>query len=184
VERSVGIYRFMRSIIKYILSFRKRDWGLGDYPITVRNQEAVPLKDASLRIVPWIVQIPYWIRMVGYGDTRGEAYADLARKFNEYKGMGNKLPRPGTKVPLEVAPRVNISPFDHIAPGFFESILGMDYKNILITDGSSLWDFHWGEPEEMFDKVRNAYGVDISDIDDGNLAHIFKRIDESQHARY
>ena len=42
---------------------------------------------------------------------------------------------------------------------------------------SSLWDFGlYQDREAIFERVRSEYGVDISDLEDGNLATIFNRI--------
>jgi hypothetical protein len=115
--------------------------------------------------------------MSGYGDTRKEAFADLEAKFYEYKGEVRKLPRPGTKVPLEFAPRVEIERHEATAEEFFRRILGMNYHNILITDASSLWDFPIANPDAITAKIEAVYNVDMAGIEDGNLARIFERIE-------
>jgi hypothetical protein len=47
----------------------------------------------------------------------------------------------------------------------------------LVTDESSLWDFHSEETnEEYHRKIMEVYGTDVSDIESGNLVRIFERI--------
>lgn len=66
--------------------------------------------------------------------------ANLKRRFDEYKGGSHKLPRPGTRVrpEIEVAPTVEIEPYELLASEFFEMILAMNYDECLVTDESSL----------------------------------------------
>ena len=120
-----------------------------------------------------------WPLMFGHGQTKEEAYADLKRHFEEYKGGSKTLPRPGTKVrpEIELAPTVEIEQYEPLANEFFEKILAMSYNECLVTDESSLWDFHGGEAnEEYHRKITQVYGVDVSNIENGNLVQIFERI--------
>ncbi len=50
-----------------------------------------------------------------------------------------------------------------------------------ISDESSLWDFH-GELSnaELQERINDVYGVDVSDIESGNVADILKRITDVQ----
>jgi hypothetical protein len=131
--------------------------------------------------MPWMARIVNWWRMFGHGQTKGEAYTELDRRFSEYKNQGKKLPRPGTKKKpqIQIAPRVEIEQYEQIASDFFEKILGMNYHECLITDESSLWDFHGEETNETYHrKIAEVYRVDVSDIESGNLVQIFKRISE------
>lgn len=163
----------MRS--KFLLSFFKRNWDLGDYPIEVRHQqltgETLPIR---FDLANYVASIQGWLRMTGTGDSREEAYKNLRTKFDEYKAEGNKLPRPGTKVPLQFAPRDQIAEYDEIATDFFRRVLDMDYHRIMITDESSLWDFPLATTEiELGNKIQDLYDIDISGIEDGNLMQIF-----------
>ena len=56
----------------------------------------------------------------------------------------------------------------------------MDYDRCFISDRSSLVDFF--SEEDYVEKTQRLYGVDISNIKDGNLVQIFKRLYESQAA--
>ncbi|MEW6609694.1 MAG: hypothetical protein AB1414_19990 [bacterium] len=132
-----------------------------------------------LRPVPWTAQVLNWPLMFGHGQTQEESYADMKRRFEEYKGGDKTLPRPGTrgKMEIEFAPTVEIAQYEPLAGEFFKQILAMNYDECLITDESSLWDFHSEETnEEYHRKIAEVYGVDVSDIKNGNLVQIFKRI--------
>jgi hypothetical protein len=49
-----------------------------------------------------------------------------------------------------------------------------------ISDESSLWDFHIEETNaQLVEKIDRIYGVDASDISNGNLAEDFDRIESS-----
>jgi hypothetical protein len=175
----------LQSYFKYSTSFFKREWDLDDYPIEVLHQAPQPSAVAGklpggYHMPEWIVRIPQWVTMFGMGSTEVEAYSELRERFRLYKSKGNKLPRPGTKAPIqiEIAPSANIDQHEVLALDFFDRILDMNYQNVLITDLSSLWDFPSTLTEaEQFERIRNVYDVDISDITDGNLLRIFNRIE-------
>jgi hypothetical protein len=171
----------MQKSIKYVLSFFKRDWELRDYPVVVRESDAPNgmFNDDRFRPIRWTVRIPDWVRMFGGGDTLEEAWADLERKFAEYKSEGNDLPRPGTKVPIQFAPRVEVVKHDRTAAEFFARIMNMDYSQVLITDQSSLWHFPF-EPQDLVEKIRGVYGIEVSEEEDGNLVELFERIEASR----
>jgi hypothetical protein len=76
-----------------------------------------------------------------------------------------------------LAPTVEIEQYEPLANEFFEKILAMNYNECLVTDESSLWDFHSEETnEEYHRKIMEVYGTDVSDIESGNLVRIFERI--------
>jgi hypothetical protein len=53
----------------------------------------------------------------------------------------------------------------------------LETERALITDESSLWDFADGDSlEPYYSKIREAYGVDVSDIERAILGNIFERI--------
>jgi hypothetical protein len=52
-----------------------------------------------------------------------------------------------------------------------------------ISDESSLWDFHHQETNAaLVAKIREVYGVDVSDIESANLADILDRIAANQRS--
>jgi len=122
--------------------------------------------------------------MGGHGDTKEAARADLRKNFLALKQSGERLPRPGTGLPIEYAADRYIRSYDEIARDFSARILDLDYDSCFISDESSLWDF--SEPEsldEVFAKIREVYDVDVSDIEKANLVDIFERIRIHQKTR-
>lgn len=66
-----------------------------------------------------------------------------------------------------------------IARDFFEKILGLDYDHVILFPVANLWDFPVDESKtELIQKIQDIYGVDISDIKDGNFDKIFGRIEK------
>jgi len=169
-----------RCRVKYILSYFKSEWDLDDYPIRIKYQKDHATNLAGRLIpIPCIAQITNWWGMAGHGNTKEQALSDLRNKFNNYK-VRNRLPRPGTKVPIkfEFASTNEIDQYEFIAADFFKKVLNMNYYDCFISDESSLWDFHNEETNEhLYEKILENYEVDVSDIESGNLVEIFKRIE-------
>jgi len=166
--------------VKYLYSFRKNEWRLSDYPIRFRQFKPSPddAMQGRLQLIPWSAQIINWWQMDGLGNSKAEAYADLEAKFSKLKEEGKSLPRPGTGLPIEFASTVRVSFYDDTADDFFRRVLDKNYRDCWISDESSLWDFHGEESNESFhQKIWEAYGVDVSDIESGNLVKIFERIE-------
>lgn len=171
-DRVRGIRNGLKKAWKRGLSYRKSTWGFSDYPITVREQRDVP--EGSR----------YWARVLGLNldetsATRVGALESLERRFETRRGElaaeGKPSPRPGTEVPLKIAPQDRILKNDFLVNDFIERILDLPWA--LITDGSSLWHFHTGTSnEEYFAKIKEVYFVDVSDIESGNIAEILERI--------
>ena len=162
---------------RYLLSFTRSDWQLTDYPLRFRHSKVVDT-GGRLKQFAWTCHIINWWQLVGGGDTRQEAYADLEKKFAEIKSQGKTLPRPGTGLPLEFAPTERVQNHHDIADDFFRRVLELNYQECFISDQSALWDFHGEESNEhLHRKIWDMYRVDVSDIDSGNLVKIFERIE-------
>jgi len=117
--------------------------------------------------------------MSGNGSTKQEAVQELREKFDRFKATHEKLPRPGTKVPIEFVKSNRVDQHSELAKDFIQRVLEIEWA--WISDESSLWDFHGDETNEsLTEKIRNIYGVDVSDITSGNLADIFDRISNSR----
>ena len=116
--------------------------------------------------------------MAGFGNSKEEAYQNLKKRLENKLEEDGFLPRPGTKVPIEFASTEEIEECSDIVNDFLEKVLGFDEeKAVFISDESSLWDFHREDSnEKYYKKIKDVYGVDVSDIKDGNLLKIFKRI--------
>ncbi|HET6228665.1 MAG TPA: hypothetical protein VFE05_01225 [Longimicrobiaceae bacterium] len=73
---------------------------------------------------------------------------------------------------------------EDLAAGFFREVLELDYDDCVITDESSLWDFHGeNDNEPYFRRIEEVYHVDVRDIASGNLADILERIQPAEPAR-
>jgi hypothetical protein len=165
-----------RACWKRFTSFFKQDWTSDDYPIRI-NFHAAPETVKSWRITPfpWSAFIWNWLGMMGGGNTRQEALGDLRRHFENFKGSGRKLPRPGTHVPIEFVSTSRIDMHPELKGDFIRRVLDLPWA--FLSDESSLGDFHEGESNDFFvGKIRTVYGVHVSDIASGNLAEIFERI--------
>lgn len=170
---------------KWVLSFCKRDWEVEAYPIYVRRQKPDP--DSPYQNNPRFKFVRYWARIInwnvdGGGDTRETAFAELREKFASRKMQlaqdGKPLPRPGNKVPIQFASQERVNSHPELKKDFTRRVLGLD--RAFISDKSSLWDFHTEETNEaLLAKIKEAYGVDVSDIESGMLCDIFDRIGEA-----
>jgi hypothetical protein len=69
-----------------------------------------------------------------------------------------------------------------LADDFIRRVLNKDA--VWISDESSLWDFHRQDTNAaLVAKIREVYGVDVSDIESGNLADILDRIAANHQLR-
>ena len=115
--------------------------------------------------------------MQGHGDTAEQALASLGKVLEERKSRGDRLARPGTGLPLEFAATYRIEEHPDLARDFFRRILNLNYDECFISNESSLWDFHGADNNEhLNEKILLTYGVDVSDIESGNLADVFTRL--------
>jgi hypothetical protein len=82
----------------------------------------------------------------------------------------------------KAASTTRIEAYPVLRDEFIEKIFDNEYEQVWISDGSSLWDFATGRTlEPHYAKIRQMYGVDVSDIEGALLWKIFKRIaDESK----
>ena len=116
--------------------------------------------------------------MFGDGETEIEALEKLRENFESHKRTGKKLPRPGTRVPIEFAARDRLARHAKLQEDFVRRVLDIQWA--WISDESSLWDFHKDETNaQLVEKILTIYRVDVSDISSGNLADIFDRIESS-----
>lgn len=162
---------------KRLLSYRKWDWAFSDYPIQVVEQDA-----ATPNVPRYRAAIVKWLLM-GFGETKQEALDDLRKNFDKFlRDKPKEVPRPGMMMPIEsyLASHDEIDKHFETAKKFTELVL--DFKPgspFFISDESSLSDFKDSEkdPIDYVSQTREVFGVDISDIEDGNLLRIFERID-------
>lgn len=121
--------------------------------------------------------VNWWLS--GTGETVEEARADLEERFRKAKAekasVGEPLPRPGSRVPITFAENETVRLYPELSQDFVHRVLQLDWA--WISDESSLWDFHADEGNDvLLAKIKNVYGVDVSDIQSAKLTEIFERI--------
>lgn len=71
-----------------------------------------------------------------------------------------------------------------LAEDFITNILGLDYATTFITPQAGLSDFIGLEGSEEFPaRIKERYGVDISDMKEDHLLDIFERIARARKAK-
>jgi hypothetical protein len=170
---------------KRCLSYRKRDWELSDYPVVFRTQECDPsfaYTAPRFKLHRYLARVVNW-HITGSGDSRAEALQNLRCTFaavkTRKKEKGEPLPRPGTNVPIEFAAQERVNDYPELCEDFIRRVL--KFESAWISDESSLWDFHADENNDSYvAKIREIYGVDVSDIESANLTEILERIAGAQ----
>jgi predicted RNase H-like HicB family nuclease len=168
----------MEKIIKRLTSYFKKDWDIDDYPIEVYLNE-----NAGEDKVKFGAKVIDWFAMVGHGETKDKALENLKESFRLFKD-NNKLPRPGTNVPVKFAMTDIIESYDDIAVEFFKNVIGLNYYSCFVSDQSSLTDFETMNGVDNVDefkiktitRTKEFYGVDISDTYDKYLVDVFEQI--------
>ncbi len=164
-------------VSKWLASFFRRDWKLADYPVRLRaNGKDVPPDQQ------WLAQVLNWPGPAGVGATREEALIKLNESIEgirKYRRTNQEhMPRPGTKVPIQFAPTTRVSADIELHDDFIIRVLGFAPGSpVFISDQSSLGDF--GDENyvaELQKRIREIYGVEVSDLKSGLLCEIFERI--------
>jgi hypothetical protein len=167
----------VKAASKYLLAFRRRQWELGDYPLRYVDQVAKGREPTGrLQLPRWHVQIINWWTMSGSGETPESALAVLTENFNRYRSE-KPLPHPGTRVPLEIAATIEIEKRMPKLQEFASKVLGHEPGSYFVSDESSLWDFSRDDTlEPVFAKVRDVYGVDVSDVPGATIWKVLDRV--------
>src|SRR5215470_6905522 len=174
----------IRAWWKCFLSLFKRDWNLSDYPVSVRKHEIdSDYVGTRLKQHRYSAQILNWWVVSGSGDTEEEALQDLQKNFSTTKAerakIEKKLPRPGKHVEIEFASRERVDAHPELAEDFIHRVLNLDWA--WISDESSLLDFHNSDDNQaLIAKIKEVYGVDVSDIESAKLWQILDRIATSR----
>ncbi len=75
----------------------------------------------------------------------------------------------------EFAQRKRVGAHAELAEDFTRRVLNLDWA--FISDESSLWDFHEDLANEaLTTRIKEVYGVDVSDIESAKLPDILERI--------
>lgn len=164
---------------KWGLSFRKKTWELVDYPVVYRNQEPDAEPGSPMYEQASVATIVNWPVMNGVGRTKDKAWSTLWDRFESEKHeeirTGWRLPRPGAKVRIKIASQERASAHPELARDFMQRVLNQDW--FLLTDKTDLWHFHFDGNNDYYNaKIEEIYGVDVSDIESGNIAEILVRI--------
>jgi hypothetical protein len=186
-SRTTRIVNGILSAWKWLLSFRKPEWIVDDYPIRVTRQEP----DATFS-APRSSQHHYRAHIVnaaitGSGNTPIEAMAGLRQNFESVtqRRKEEALPaiRPGTNWPIEFASQEKVSADESLSEDLIQKVLGLDWA--WISDESSLWDFHTEQTNDLLiAKILEVYSVDVSDIKSARLGEIFERIKHPKSAEH
>jgi hypothetical protein len=178
MSRLTRIRRQILAKWKLVLSFRKKEWELGDYPVHFVKQKTDRRGDEPDReaAVPrYRADVVNWIGLCGTGNSPTEALKDLSETFNLRRAHMDSIPRPGKHVPIQFAARDRIEANSALADDFIHHVLELEWA--WISDESSLGEFIGGESmESYYEKIRTRYGIDVSDIANGNVAEILERI--------
>ena len=134
-SRSVIFRNKVLAAYKWVLSFRKSDWELKDYPVGIAKRTPDPAQDSSrFALQPYRAYIINWT-VVGLGNTPEEAKAKLAHAFASIKAEGQVLTRPGRTRPIMLAPQEKVSKDEALSEDFIQKVLGLDCA--WISDESS-----------------------------------------------
>jgi hypothetical protein len=166
----------VRAAGAFVSSFFKDTWSLRDYPVRIRHRPGGQI--GRLKPFEWTAHVINWWHMRGDGHSRDEALAALQERFSRFQSA-NPLPRPGRGAALKVEMAASgvVEANADLVDDILERVLGCVPSDCLVTDESSLWDFHSGESnQEYFGKIAILYGVDVSDINPPTLAAIAARI--------
>jgi hypothetical protein len=168
---------------KYLLSFTKNDWELTDYPIAIMEKKySQRFKNSGAKMFRYSALIINW-HIFGDGDDANEALKNLKVNFDKVKRerliQGKSLPRPGTGLTVEIASQNKITKHQELADDFIHNVLKIEWA--LLTDESSLWDFHGNDTNtDLIEKINEVYGVNVSDIESANISEILERISENE----
>ena len=165
---------------KWYLSLFKSNWDFSDYPISVHKLQIDPsIVSGRLKQHRYAASIVNWWVINGVGDTKAEALQKLQENFTavriERAKSKQPLPRPGTHVDIEFTSQARIDTHSALADEFVRRVLSLDWA--WISDESTLWDFHTSENNQaLVEKIKEVYGVDVSDIQSAKLWEILERI--------
>jgi hypothetical protein len=108
----------------------------------------------------------------------------LGEKMNNDSRVISNGPFKGKRI--EFAQTTGVDRFHKISEEFMNKIFGLEPREYLISDESSLYDFTSLEEMELSDihkKIHEVYYIDVSDIKSTNLLEIFRRIHGTKGGR-
>jgi hypothetical protein len=165
-----------RARLAWAASFFKRRWRFEDYPLDYIDQGQT-FRDLPPRLQHkrWRVDLVNWFAVSGVGDTQEAALADAIQKFAAHEASGEKMWRPGTGPGIVFASNESVNLYPDLQHHFINRVLGLPWA--FLSDQSSLWDFHEEPDNSAINlKIGEIYGVDVAQIEDGNIAKILSKI--------
>jgi predicted RNase H-like HicB family nuclease len=131
-SRWTKLRRALFATWKLLLSFRKTEWELKDYPVDTVRQTAPANNDArpEWRKIPLFrAEIINWPGVSATGDTQFEAIQKLEEVFQNVRRKRNSMPRPGRHEPIDIqfADRERIAAHEHLAEEFTREVLGLEW---------------------------------------------------------
>jgi len=179
VNQGLGAPRvtWLLATYKYLLSFRKVEWSLEDYPVRLRHQTTSAETPA---VRAWCAQIVNWWLLVGFGDTPEGALDDLRERLEATRARG-ALPRPGTEPPIELVPADELRRHGEFAYEFVERVVGI--RPFFMSDQTSLADFCTSEEApDVHRKTALLYGIDTRGMIDEPLWKVLDLVQETDGA--
>lgn len=88
--------------------------------------------------------------------------------------------RPGTGPEIVFADSTDVDRHSELRDDFIRRVLRLEWA--LITDESSLWDFHENQTnDEYYSRIFDIYRTDVSNVEGAKLKLILDRINDSRH---
>ncbi len=167
-----------RARLAWAISLFKSRWRFEDYPIDYIDQgECSPDLPERRRHKRWRADLINWYALSGVGDTPKAALADARLKFAAHTASGEKIWRPGRGPGIVFASSESINLYPELRDDFIHKVLELSWA--FTSDESTLWDFHEElDNSSLVLKVGEVYGVDVSHIENGNIAKILSQIME------
>jgi len=146
------------------------------YPIAVREQQGVAPESA------WLAYVLNWPGPCGLGTTEKQAREALAKNLRQIAAVrwsnGQRMPRPGTGLPIEFASTSRVDRDPTLLDEFIVKALGFSERDpVFVSDMSSLEDF--GDDEDIAQikaRIQEHYGLAFSETDSTLVADILVRI--------
>jgi hypothetical protein len=174
----------LRALWKWVLSWRKREWGPSDYPLRYREQ----FPDAGLpvrgKLPRWNLQVINWWQMGGLGETRAEALSDFEARFAALRKTGTMPPRPGRGLPLTFATSTVIEQHEDLCRDLLSQVLDLNYNDCFISDESSLFDFVSSavDANQLADRIESHYQLTLPERERLLISDILKAIGRARGA--
>lgn len=161
---------------RWLASYLHSQWLPHHYPISVRAQTGVDPESA------WFARVLNWPGPTGLGATEMEARAALVANLAEIqktrKNIGQPMPRPGSRVPIEFASSSRVEARPELLDDFIVNVLGFSLGDpVFISDMSSLEDF--GDSEEILrirNRVQEHYGIATEEQGPNFIADILEKV--------